>query len=114
MKENTEKFFSNGYHMLLGLWLNVVFMVTVVVIGILRGEWQVCVFGILVYLPWIFLFIDRYRTFKRDRRLMDNLLVIEGIMNAAVEKIKRYEEAFGKLPEDAADKTADKETLKEA
>ena len=114
MKEKTEKFFSSGYHLLTCVWINVAFMIAAVVIGILQGEWQTCVFVLLVYLPWTLLFVEKYRMFKRDRRLMENLLVIENILNASAEKIRRYEEAFGKLLEDAADKTADKETLKEA
>ena len=114
MKEKTEKFFSNGYHLLTGIGINVAFMITAGVIGVLRGEWQVCICGPLFYLPWALLFVEQYRNLKRNRRTMDGLLVIEGIMNAAYEKIRRYEEAFGKLPDDGEDETADKGTLKEA
>ena len=114
MKEKTEEFFSNGYHLLTGVWINVAFMIAAVVIGILQGEWLVCIFGLLVYLPWLLYFINMYMDSKRDRRLMENLLVIENILNASAEKIRRYEEVYGKLPEDIENESVDKETLKEA
>lgn len=100
MKEKINKFFYKGWHLLAGVWLNVAFMGYAVIDGLVEGSWQHALIGVLIYLPWLLLFIEMYRNHKMHHKAVFVIKLMDGVNDNLIAIIDRYRELYGELPEE--------------
>ena len=100
MKEKINKFFYKGWHLLTGVWLNVVFMGYAVIDGLVEGSWQHALIGVLIYLPWLLLFIEMYRNHKMHHKAVFVIKLMDGVNDNLIAIIDRYRELYGELPQE--------------
>lgn len=108
MKEKINKFFTKGWHLLTGFWLNVAFMGYAIIDGLVEGSWQHVLLGFIIYLPWLLLFFNEYRNHKMQMKRVFLIKLMNGVNDNLIALIERYKNLYGELPEEEA-----KEEIKE-
>lgn len=101
MKEKINKFLFKGYHIIFCIWLEVAFILITVITGLTEGEWRRMIFGVLVYLPWLLLFIREYKFHKMQIQMYCLTALKDLIRSIAGDfayELKRYKERYGDLP----------------
>ena len=109
MKEKINKFFYKGWHLLAGVWLNVAFMGYAVIDGLVEGSWQHALIGVLIYLPWLLLFIEMYRNHKSQIKTMAVVKLFDKMNDNLIEIVERYHKRYGELPPEDEPKSSESE-----
>ena len=107
MKEKINKFFYKGYHILCCAWMEVAFLLYMIIDGMIECSWKQILFGVLTYTPWIILFFREYH-FHKVQIEMNSLIklkdLIRTIAGGLAYNLKRYRELYGELPEEETKK----------
>lgn len=109
MKEKINKFLYKGWHLLAGVWFNVVFMIYVVVDGLAGGSWLQALIGFLFYLPWLLLFTEMYRNHKSNIKTMAVVKLFDKVNDNLIEIVERYHKRYGELPLEEEQKSSESE-----
>lgn len=100
MKERIKKFFAEDGGLLIGFWFNVAMMAGLAFKSIMESSWFGCVLSVFLYLPWALLFICGYKWTRMVREANDDISRLYKATSLIIEKLKRYEELHGELPEE--------------
>lgn len=92
-----------------GVWLNVAFMGYAVIDGLVEGSWQQALIGVLIYLPWLLLFIEMYRNHKMHHKAVFVIKLMDGVNDNLIAIIDRYRELYGELPPEDEPKSSESE-----
>ena len=103
MKERINKFFYKGYHILCCAWMEVAFLLYMIIDGMIECSWKQILFGVLTYTPWIILFFREYH-FHKVQLEMNSLIKLKDLARAMAGDfaydLKRYKKLYGELPEE--------------
>ena len=107
MKEKINKFLNKGYFILCCAWMEVAFLLYMIIDGMIECSWKQILFGVLTYTPWIILFFREYH-FHKVQIEMNSLIklkdLIRTIAGGLAYNLKRYRELYGELPEEETKK----------
>ena len=100
MKERINKFFYKGYHILCCAWMDVAFLLYMIIDGIIECSWKQALFGVLTYTPWIILFFREYHFHKAKMKKVFLIKFMNGVNDNLIATIERYKNLYGELPEE--------------